>query len=395
MSEPTLAQITAVYKRLAERHAARRQALDSNRLWRRIQLRSRARTMGPPQRIWALIGATAVALTVGLAIAANRWSATLSYELDGVTLQKDMIRSGDMPGIVRFSDGSRVALSPSSALALSVVGNHGALARLTRGSLHVRVTHSRDTDWRFLAGPYEVRVIGTEFDLGWDASLSRMTLVMQEGRVQVVGPADTVRTLGAGESLVLGPPQVQAQVPELPAAPVVAELPAMKSSESRAAAVAGAAGPSWTKLVAKGRFDEVVQTADGQGIDRVLAQNGVADLKALAHAAHYTGRTALALRSWTTLQKRFGDTPAGHQAAFFMGRIHDQQGRPAEALRWFDRYLSNSPNDVYASEALGRKLTLVRRLSGITAAQKLAREYVTRFPKGSYVQTARDMLAQQ
>ena len=61
-------------------------------------------------------------------------------------------------------------------------------------------------------------------------------------------------------------------------------------------------------------------------------------------------------------------------------------------MRWLNTYLSEAPADVYSSEALGRKLTLVNKLEGTLAARNVAREYVKRFPRGAYAHAAREIL---
>jgi hypothetical protein len=144
----------------------------------------------------------------------------------------------------------------------------------------------------------------------------------------------------------------------------------------------------WAKLVSKGLFSEVVQEAERSGIEHTLNTRSVQDLQALAQAAHYTGRSTIALDAWSKVRQRFG----GKQAAFFMGRIHDQQGNGQSALRWLNVYLAEAGSDVYASEALGRKLTLVQRLQGKQQAEAVAREYLKRFPKGTYARTARALV---
>src|SRR5690606_33924172 len=176
----------------------------------------------------------------------------------------------------------------------------------------------------------------------------------------------------------------QADAPASAAEPTVE---ALKAVAPRAAAV------SWAKLVGKGRFDGVVKDAERIGIATALATKSSQELQALAQAAHYTGRASLALETWSKVRQRFAAQRGGRQAAFFMGRIHDQQGNGHNALRWLNVYLAEAGGDVYASEALGRKLTLVQRLHGRVQAKQVAREYLNRFPKGAYAKTAQALLS--
>ena len=94
-----------------------------------------------------------------------------------------------------------------------------------------------------------------------------------------------------------------------------------------------------------------------------------------------------------TERRRFPDTPAAGSAAFFLGRLADDQGKPTEALDWYRRYLSEEPRGAYASEALGRAMLGVARVSGRASARELAEEYLQRFPNGTYLLHARQILS--
>ena len=63
------------------------------------------------------------------------------------------------------------------------VANDGARLVLERGSLTARVVHRRHADWHLAAGPFDVHVIGTKFDLSWDPELEVFRLDLREGAV--------------------------------------------------------------------------------------------------------------------------------------------------------------------------------------------------------------------
>jgi TolA-binding protein len=136
----------------------------------------------------------------------------------------------------------------------------------------------------------------------------------------------------------------------------------------------------------------VVAAAELAGIGAAITSRSAPELKALAQAARYTGRTALALRAWHAIRQRFPGHPAAQQAAFFLGRIHDQQGQAGEARRWLGVYLTEAPSGVYASEALGRQMMLQQK-GPADVAQRSARQYLDRFPNGAYAKAARSILA--
>ena len=51
------------------------------------------------------------------------------------------------------------------------------------------------------------------------------------------------------------------------------------------------------------------------------------------------------------------------------------------------------PRGAYAAEALGRAMLAVARLSSKAAARDMAEEYLDRFPNGTYLLHARQILA--
>lgn len=417
--------IAAAFQGLADEHARLREPQDRTVTWRLIQTKRLISAEGGLSGSFSwvlrvLIPATALLAMFGVFVAL-RGPTALELEQDGAVLRDGVLHSDTREATLSFSDGSRIQMQKGSAAEVELSGPHSARARLAAGVLEVDVQHERDTDYRFLAGPYEVRVVGTSFRVSWQPAAKRFSLAMHEGKVRVVGP-NFDRMVSGGESLELTPPSQELALaareprqpsddralaePPAPANPgsleprSVArnELPATSSPSDAAELARGAAtrpndALGWTALVAKGRFAEVVSAAQALGTERSLRERSAAELNALAHAANYTGHAALAVATWTTLRERFAGQKPAYQAAFFLGRIYDQQGNGAQALRWLNSYLAEAPRDVYASEALGRKLSVVQKVEGSAAARRVAREYLDRFPKGAYAATARSLLA--
>ena len=296
---------------------------------------------------------------------------------------------------VSLSDGSSILAENRTKFSVDVVGRNAALTRLVAGKLHVRVAHNDDTSYRFIAGPYEVRVVGTEFDLAWEPNGAGLSLSMSKGEVRLVEPGGKLRTLKSGEALRLpGLAQAVAQTTPAPAAqPVAAAATPVEVEAAAAPRVHDApSAPSWDALVAKGQFADVVREAETLGLDSVTERRGPGDLKALGQAARYVGKRALSLRAFTALRERNRGTDYARQAAFFLARLQEEQGNQAEALRWLGTYVTEAPKGVYAAEAYGRRLSLTERLRGHAAAVPLAREYRERFPQGAYAQSARALV---
>ena len=75
---------------------------------------------------------------------------------------------------------------------------------------------------------------------------------------------------------------------------------------------------------------------------------------------------------------------------FLLGRLHEQDRYgPDESLGWYDRFLVEAPAGAGMSDALGRKMTLLQRWKRHTEAVAVARDYLRRFPGGTYATAAR------
>jgi TolA-binding protein len=113
------------------------------------------------------------------------------------------------------------------------------------------------------------------------------------------------------------------------------------------------------------------------------------DLWALANAARFAGRYSLADQALSAHRKRFPSSDRSREAAFLLGRLHDgDQKGPDGALRWYDRYLVETHDGATASDALGRKMTLLQRWDRHAEALAVARDYLRRFPRGTYANAA-------
>ncbi|HYJ08382.1 MAG TPA: FecR domain-containing protein, partial [Polyangiaceae bacterium] len=195
-------QISSVIRQLSSEHAARVVERDRARAWRRVELGARP-AAAPPFSAGAGAGRVAM-FVLAVAVAAGvllglgfRADSQLSYELSGATAQAGVIEARRGEATVSLSDGSSILAENQTKFSVDVVGRNSALTRLVSGRLHVRVQHNADTSYRFIAGPYEVRVVGTEFDLGWDPQRG-LSLSMSKGEVRLIEPGGKLRTLGPG-----------------------------------------------------------------------------------------------------------------------------------------------------------------------------------------------------
>jgi TolA-binding protein len=373
----------------------------------------------------------------------------------GAIVESGYIRGAANAGApVQFSDGTRIDLAAGARMSVVAPGPHGARLRVDEGAAHFSVMHLPHAAWSVEAGPYVVEVTGTVFDVRWSSADEIVEVRLQSGSVRVSGPMLTehatlrpgqhltahlaTRELSIDENLgttvapVLSVPPPGASPPEKPASPdatappdILAPPAQATSVEARPTAEApppAAAPPSaparavrkparavalaslgsranpdwaprrWSERVSAGDAKGVVAEAVAHGLDATVTEADAAELVALADAARYAGRTYLAERVLRAQRTRFPGSAAAGTAAFFLGRLADDRGAAADGLDWYRRYLTEEPEGAYAAEALGREMIGVARLSGRPAARELAREYLHRFPDGTYLLHAQAIL---
>jgi hypothetical protein len=367
----------------------------------RISLRRRF-----PWGKWALAGMIAVALGIGAyRLPLGPLDRPLQYIVEGATVGPAETITATSFARVFFSDESRLGIEPSARIKMLGTDAHGARVAVADGFIDVFVKPRRDSSWRFQAGPFSILVKGTAFRLGFDAAKGRLDLHVQTGVVQVRGPQkDRVSTLRGGESLELltsppreapsvAPVQVTPTLPlatplQTPQAHPTATKPPARDGPGRLAMHEGAHAVSWSDLIAKGEFSVIVQDAERRGMDVTLARGSALDLTTLADAARYTRKYETARQALLALRARFAGSDRAKDAAFFLGRLCEVGPVSSDAaLTWYNTYLVEAGRGPYASEALGRKLTLLVRKDP-EQAHKVARLYLQRFPQGNQAELA-------
>jgi TolA-binding protein len=332
----------------------------------------------PSKKFWILIPALAAAAAVLVVVF---WPRPLSYEVAGRAPSGSYVSApADQPLSLRFSDASKIELGKGSQLRVEETTPRGARVLLERGSLAVNVTHRESTEWTFVAGPCEVRVVGTRFALAWDPQRELFELRLDAGAVEVQTPLSSARVaLRAGQefradltkrSMTATETGAHSRAEAAPLHPSTAEAPgdstakqdpqgsAQGPSARSASPEASSPRASWRKLVAEGRFQDVLSEAESRGIPRCLQSSSASDLGALADAARYKGRSSVAEQSLLALRSRFPADPEGRSAAFMLGRLHQERGNKSAAKSWYDRYLSEAPNGTYAPDAKAARAML-------------------------------------
>jgi TolA-binding protein len=413
---PSEALVQLVHARRG--HMSTRQRLEGARSLLARATRSRRRTgLSLGRKVgWAVgVGAVAVVVAIGL----REWHGTyaLSYAIIGGHVDRAGLIEVESPSpaSVRFSDGTEVLLDQEAKASVRSVDGHGARVSLTQGTAHVDVFHKPEASWLFDAGPFLIKVTGTAFTLGWKPADQQLDLKMDRGTVEVSGPlSDGSILLRAGQHLVvrvrqretlirdaeedveLQRPPPDARPAEL--APSDATAPAVTAVDSAAVGSRSSASNhasrrienvDWSADLARGGAEAIVGEAERLGLEATLTGANRQNLAALADAARYVRHDDLARRALLAQRRRFAGSSAARDAAFLLGRLEESRNDVASAIGWFDRYLGESPSGTYASEALGRKMLLVRPLYGETRASAVAQDYLNRFPQGVYAARAR------
>jgi TolA-binding protein len=244
---------------------------------------------------------------------------------------------------------------------------------------------------------------------------------MERGSVEVTGTALEDRvTLRAGQAFVVdgndrtlmpvssearpaptSGPAAEAPPTAAPAAPPVADAPPTSATTPARSVARPPKDPGaprwrstdWAAALAAGRFADILRDADARGIPTALALAGSGDLAALADAARFERRDDVARDALLEQRRRFPSAAPARDAAFLLGRIDEANGRRAGARAWYERYLAESPEGTYASEALGRTMTVIDGDSALEQKRAVARRYLARFPHGPYAAEARALSA--
>jgi len=337
-------------------------------------------------------------------------------------------------GRIEFSDGSRVTVAAQARASVTAIEARGASLQLEYGRLTARVVHLPQARWSIAAGPYQVQVTGTTFEMSWAPDARALEIWLRQGSVQVSGP-NTGQGLAvvAGQHLLasaangqivldaMSPATISpsplvggtAQAPTVdlgrvssPVSGPPSERPAIGSSGSpsssrapRSSATPRSSSPapslSWPQSLARGEFQRILDDAEQRGIGDVLAGATSADLAALADAARYNRKNDLARRALLAERERFPRTLAGREAAFFLGTLDESRtDRAAQtsALDWYGRYLAEDPAGNYGGQALGRRLVLFDSLQDRAAARAAAASYLAKFPAGPYAAKAQHIV---
>lgn len=337
---------------------------------------------------------------------------------------------------IDFSDGTRLAVHAQSSARLQEVDSHGATVVLERGGLDAEVVPAPGASWSVLAGPYEVRVLGTRFTTFWDPEEQAFSVRLQRGSVRILGtdiqeavelrPGQRFDARAGGWSVTAldaegqrpgGASAERSDVVEAtagstagstgdgvaPVAPLLsapaasappeggAEAKAHRRGSGSVSSPTKGPGPSWTELVNRGRSEEVLALAEKRGVGQCLESCSSDELRALADAARYTGRGTVARDALLALRARGPGESA--RAGYFLGSLSESRGQAAGALEWYGRCLQEAPDGPFSAEARAGRMRALVALGQRTEARRQAREYLRLHPDGVAAERARQLLS--
>lgn len=351
---------------------------------------------------------------------------------DAVTVNKEGVwiqAEVEKPLELSFKDGSRMKLDSSARGQILEANSKKVDVVLHKGKLEASVRKNTGTRWTIMAGPYTVKVTGTEFSVSWDEGKTLFDVFVSQGSVHVSGSGldrDGVE-LAAGDRLTINrkqgliaikPDNVKEKVPAptLPAEPLQAEAPVeqqpacpgdndlqdklveegrepIEESTGRAKQVIEAT--AWKKLAGQGKYSEALEAAEKQGFDYLLTSLQLADLWQLADAARYAGDGGKAKRAFLAIRKRFKKTKQAKLATFLLGRVAIEfNDNPKEGAHWFQVYLKENPGGPLVEEAMGRLIDASLKSGKRQQAEKAAQQYLEKYNEGMFYDLAKETLKQ-
>jgi transmembrane sensor len=297
---------------------------------------------------------------------------------------------------VHFSDGSLVRLEPDARARIVEVASNGSRVVLERGVAYASVVHRGDTRWSVQAGPFEVHVTGTQFDVAWDPPRKLFTITLLEGRVVVSGCAmDQPRTVTAGETFrATCKDEELADIPVPPTTPTPTPTPTSTppSTPPQVSTSTPTPHPTWRELLSLHRYAEAFDVADAVGLSSICASTDATTLMDLSDAARFAGHADRAKLVLQAVRRRFAGDERASTAAFDLGRIaFDDDAAYSEAARWFDVYVIERPTGPLAREASGRRMEALERSGDHPAAKRAAERYLQDFPAGPHADLAKSI----
>lgn len=279
---------------------------------------------------------------------------------------------------IRFSDGTDVALMDGAQARLDALGPNGASILLLHGTLSAAVVHqSALSAWRFSAGPFQVHVVGTAFDLGWDPTGKSMRLSMHDGVVRVEGCGVAPREVRAPEGL-----QLMCAEDASISNPAQVELPSARATPPTAREP-----DPLEDLMAAGRWDDAYALVLPTFSARLQNADG-AELLRLGDIARMAHQDTAAMQAYDMAARR-SQLPL---AWLELAKLHLRHAEPAAARDAADHASANRSNALL-EDALMVGIESALALGDSADARARASRYLQGFPSGRHRARVASLLA--
>jgi hypothetical protein len=368
-----------------------------------------------PRWAWVGIGALACVALIGVMggtrslMQGPKSPLSVTLESQATRLVGSWVVAGNETKQLSFSDGTSVSLHPHTKLRVVETTATGGTIDLGKGRTLAQIKPIQGADWRFRAGPFSVRVTGTEFDLAWDPGTGVLELALHQGSVMLSGPTVAgEKPVRKGQFVRVELPASERRKAELDTASVELEkedLAGLKSDRSSEDSMNGpsdgnsdkafqstkkdstATATSSDKSLLSNNPKDVLTHVDKLGSQVVFRSASAQELWSVARAARLGGRPELARDSLLALRTKHGTRG---ETSYLLGKVHaDQLRATSEAISWFETYLKEAPGGPLAEQATGR---LVELQAGTLRGRSAAKRYLELYPSGAYADFSRSQL---
>jgi ferric-dicitrate binding protein FerR (iron transport regulator) len=284
------------------------------------------------------VGAVALATIVGVMAVRSRWLGPLREE-SGAALSGTTFEAPAGGETITLGDGSRAVLEARSELTLVAVRPELVRVALERGGVDFDVTHADGKQFVVSARGYEIRVLGTRFNvrLGETEGTPALEVRVARGRVRVTREASDgqdERVLDAGETWSTA----RTTVPETRGAPPPAKVEAGESP-------------------------------------RVLL--------ARAEAFRAANDPRAAARLFDALRVRHHGDPRAGLAAFELGRLRlDRLDDPRGAAEALNDAIAVAPDAPFREDAQARLVEAYDASRDHSRCLEARAAYLSRYPRG-------------
>jgi TolA-binding protein len=322
----------------------------------------------------------------------------LSAKLGSRLLPQESEVSASTRQVIEFTDGSHLSLEPAARIELSELSTSRARIELREGQLSASIRKGTGRTWTISAGPFEVRVVGTQLEVRWNHELQKFGVSVTEGKILVFGrdlpPAGLPLEAGGRFERQLSPAAVESPADDAVPTAAVASAPALASHATpKAEARSISTEADWSKLANEGQYKRALELADRAGFERLTRELGANDLLLLANTARFAGDFARARVALLALRQRFPRGSAAPLSALYLAQIAETRDKnPAEVARWLSTFLNESPNGGLAADARARLLSILLKQGDRARARAVAADYLKFHPDGTYAEKARNVI---